>query len=224
MVVAKMSQPAVIASIKCIDRLLQGDGRIKCAEKSSLPEDFDLGRSMRWNHPPAEFRKSDPRAAAVGFSIQFGARIGFHASKIFSYRSDLWSLARLSPYRLLTLCLQIAAIALLVAAGPRAAIESREFEAVGSSLISSADAANCNARAGEEAPAHPRRAHAQCCITCAAAGRDALAFLIADLYIAGYYFAPEANLSVAYFADRGFFPPVLGWVSSWSSRAPPVSP
>jgi hypothetical protein len=179
---------------------------------------------MRWNHPLAEFKKVDPRGAAVGLAIQFGKRIGLPASKIFSYRTDLRSLARFFHYRLLTACLQIAAIALLLTIGSRSAIEFQEFQAVGSRLISSADTANCYAPAGDEAPAHPRRSHAQCCVTCAAAGRDLLAFLVLGIYIAGYCFAPTAYVSAAYFTHRGFFPSVLGWASSWSSRAPPVFP
>lgn len=179
---------------------------------------------MRRKHPLAEFRKSDPLQAAIGFSIQFGARIGLRASKIFSCRTDRKSLAGLFHYRLLTVCLQIAAIVLLLTIGPRSAIESQEFLAVGNSLISSTDSANCNAQTGDEAPAHPRPAHAQCCVTCTAAGRDFLTFLIAGICIAGYCFARAAYGLVAYFTPREFFPPVLGWASSWSSRAPPVSP
>ena len=177
---------------------------------------------MRRNQPLAEFRKSDPREAALGFSIQLGARVGLRASKIFSYWTDLRSFARFFPFRLLTACLQIAAIALLLTVGPRDAIESREYQAVGSSLMSSTDAVNCKAQASDEGPAHPRRGHAQCCVSCTAAGRDHLSFLIAGIYIAGYCFARAADGSVAYCAHRGFFPPVLGWASSWSSRAPPV--
>ncbi len=177
---------------------------------------------MRRNHPLAEFRKSDPLQAAVGFSIQFGARIGLRASKIFSRRTDRKSLAGLFHYRHLTVCLQIAAIALVLTFGPRAATESREFLADGNSQISSADIENCKTLAGDEAPAHPRRAHMQCCVTCTAAGRDILAFLIAGICFAGYCFAHAAEASVAYFARRLFLPSVLGWTSSWSSRAPPV--
>ncbi len=177
---------------------------------------------MRRNHPLAEFKKSDPLQAAIGFSIQFGARIGLRASKLFSCRTDRKSLAGLLHYRLLTFCLQIAAIALVLTVGPRAAIESREYQAVGNSLISSTDIENCKTQAGDEAPVHPRRAHAQCCVTCTAAGRDILTFLIAGICFAGYCFARAAEASVAYFTRRGFLPSVLGWASSWSSRAPPV--
>lgn len=197
--------------------------RIKCPGKSSPPENFDLGRSMRRNAPLAEFRKSDPREAGFGFSIQLGARVGLRASKFFSHRTDLRSFARLFPCRFLTVCLQLAAIALVLTVGPRDAIESREYRAVDSSLMSSTDTVNCKAQAGDEAPTHPRRGHAQCCLSCTAGGRDLLAFLIASIHVAGYCFAPAAYGLVAYFTHRKFFPRVLGWASSWSSRAPPVS-
>lgn len=179
---------------------------------------------MRRNHPRAEFRKADPRQAAVGISIQFCARIGLLVSKILPSRTDLRSFARLFHYRLLAVCLQISAIALLLMVGPRATIESRNFQAAGSSLISSSYTENCAAKAGDEAPAHQRSAHAQCCVTCAAAGRDPLALVIAAIYVAGYCFLSAACVFVAYFIRRRFFARVLGWASSWSSRAPPVSP
>lgn len=192
--------------------------RIKYPD-SSLSEDFHLVLSMPRNHPLAELRKADPRRADVGLAIRFGRRIGLPASNIFSCTSDFRSLAR---FFRLAAYLQIAAIALLLTIGPRSAVESQEFLAGGNSLISYTDGANCNAQAGDEAPAHPRRAHAQCCLTCTATGRDTLAFLIAGICIAGYCFARAAEKYVAYFTPRGFFPPVLGWASSWSSRAPPV--
>ncbi|WP_292532882.1 hypothetical protein [Methylocystis sp.] len=177
---------------------------------------------MRRNQPLAEFRKTDPREAVLGFSIQLGARVALRASKIFSYWTDLRSFARFFPFRLLTACLQIAAIALLLTVSPRDALESREYQAVGSSLMSSTDAVNCKAQASDEGPAHPRRGHAQCCVSCTAAGRDHLTFLISGIYIAGYCFVRAAHGSVAYCAGHGFFPSLLGWASSWSSRAPPV--
>jgi hypothetical protein len=178
---------------------------------------------MRRNHPSAEFRKSDQRQAAVGFSVQFGAGMALRALNVLFCSAELRPFARAFHYRHLTACLQIAAIALMLTVGPRAAIESQEIPAAGSSQILFTDAANCNAQVGNEAPAHPRPAHAQCCVTCTAAGRDFLTFLIASIYIAGYCFARAAYGLVAYFTDREFFPRVLGWASSWSSRAPPVS-
>lgn len=179
---------------------------------------------MRSNHPLAELREAEPRGAAVGLAIRFGERIGLAALNIFSYQTALRSLARFFHYRLLTACLQIAAIVLLLTIGAHSAIESQEFQAIGSGLTSSPDSANCNAQAGDEAPAHQRRSHAQCCLTCTAGGRDLLAFLVVGIYIAGYCFASAAYVSVAYFIHREFFPSVPGWASSWSSRAPPVFP
>ena len=70
---------------------------------------------MRRNHPIAEFRKADPRQAAIGFSIQFGAGMALRALNIFT---DIRSFARVFHYRHLTTCLQIVVIALLVTVGP----------------------------------------------------------------------------------------------------------
>lgn len=178
---------------------------------------------MRRNHPSAVFRKSDQRRAAVGLSVPFGADMALRASIVFFCSVDLRPFARAFHYRHLTACLQIAAIALMLTVGPRAAIDSQEIPAAGSSQILFTDAANCKAQLGNEAPSHPRPVHAQCCVTCTAAGRDFLAFLVASIYIAGYCFARAAYGLVAYFTDREFFPRMLGWASSWSSRAPPVS-
>ncbi|MBM3624268.1 MAG: hypothetical protein FJX16_02910 [Alphaproteobacteria bacterium] len=216
-----MSQPSVIASIKSNDRLLQGDLAYQYPD-SSLREDFHSVLSMPRNHPLAEFSKSASREAARGYAIQIGARVGLCASKIFSCRTDLRSVTRLFPCRLLAVCLQIAAIALVLTAGSRDAIETREYQAVASGLASSTDTANCNAQAGDEGPAHPRPGHTQCCLSCTPGGRDALAFLIAGIFVAGYCCVSAAHGSVAYFSRRGFVPSALGWASSWSSRAPPV--
>lgn len=181
------------------------NGRIKYPDLS-LRADFHSVLSMPRNHPLAELRKSASRAARVGLS----------AWNVFSYRTD--------PSRLLVVFLQIAAIALVLTVGPRDAIGTRGYQAVESGLASSADTANCKAQAGDEGPAHPRPGHAQCCLSCAPGGRDVLAFLIAGIFVAGYCFVSAAHGSVAYFTRRGFGPSVLGWASSWSSRAPPVFP
>jgi hypothetical protein len=178
---------------------------------------------MRRKQPLAEFRKSDQRQVAVGFSVQFGAGMPLRALDIFFCSTDLRSFTKVFHYRQLAACLQIIAVALLVTVGSQATVQSREIETVGGGLISFTDAASCNAQAGDAAPAHQRRGHAQCCVSCTAAGRDFLTFLVASICIAGYGLARPAYRLVAHFTHREFFPRVLGWATSWSSRAPPVS-
>lgn len=76
-------------------------------------------------------------------------------------------------------------------------------------------------RAGENRPAQEHRHADQCCLICAAGGRDGAAF-------GAVFFAVVTNLlapPIARIVDR----PIVvdadgrpkGWASSWSSRAPP---
>lgn len=130
--------------------------------------------------------------------------------------------ARLSPFRRVTLCLQIIAIAVLVTAVPGGALVSSELHSDGRSQAFAAIGLNCAATAGDSAPARPREAHAQCCVICNGAARELLALFIASACLAAFSSARKTSTLIDYFFNSISVSPVPGWASSWSSRAPPV--
>lgn len=80
---------------------------------------------------------------------------------------------------------------------------------------------HCDAHGGEGAPLHGDHSHSQCCIFCAASGRDASFSVVAAFLATVIYLMPEAAVStVRFFTDDPDGRPI-GWTSSWSSRAPP---
>jgi hypothetical protein len=80
---------------------------------------------------------------------------------------------------------------------------------------------HCGVHRDDGTPAQGRHDYSQCCIFCAASGRDApIAFINASFSVASHS-ARLASVSVVrFFADNPEGHP-QGWASSWSSRAPP---
>lgn len=78
----------------------------------------------------------------------------------------------------------------------------------------------CAHDAGEGSGGKTDRAHVDCCVLCQSGARavaTVLVFFTADLVD-----PPRAATAPAAWADAGDAPPrVIGWASSWSSRAPP---
>ncbi|ARN79766.1 hypothetical protein MCBRY_002581 [Methylocystis bryophila] len=88
-------------------------------------------------------------------------------------------------------------------------------------VVAETNAQSCVTHDSDGAPIGEHRNHAQCCIFCAASGRDAsLVFVLAFLGEIAYL-APKRTASIlgTLLKDSGARP--LGWASSWSSRAPP---
>lgn len=88
-------------------------------------------------------------------------------------------------------------------------------------VVASTDAGLCNAHGGDGTPGSGSHDHSQCCVFCVANGRDTLVLAIAILFSVGYS-APEAIAAVLYFVPDDPDDRLIGWLSSWSSRAPPL--
>jgi hypothetical protein len=80
----------------------------------------------------------------------------------------------------------------------------------------------CSAKAdGQDSPAHRHQEHGEC-ICCASSARDNLIAIAASLLEASYFLTDLAPSSKAYLDYEIVSWRVLGWMSAWSSRAPPA--
>lgn len=128
--------------------------------------------------------------------------------------------AGVSARRLFMCCLQIAAIALSLAASPRAEAVAMRAMAFGSGAIASP--ASCDARnGGEGAPTHRRHDPAQCCIACNTAAREPSAFFTDAPSREAYFFVPATTFCVVHRIANGPNPRAKDCANNWSARAPP---
>jgi hypothetical protein len=88
-------------------------------------------------------------------------------------------------------------------------------------MIDSVDSVvDCRSVDGDKVPTHTHHDHSQCCILCSASGHDAAFDNIAPPFVPlSAPPAPAAFVASFIVDDSDKRPP--GWVSSWSSRAPP---
>lgn len=99
--------------------------------------------------------------------------------------------------------------------------QAKAYDGQGSTILASMGGQNCFAHDGESAPAPRDHNHSQCCIYCASSGRELLFPVVAALLGVLVYSPPEAVFSnTRMIADHRRGRP-RGWISSWSSRAPP---
>lgn len=89
------------------------------------------------------------------------------------------------------------------------------------SVTASIDGRFCKTHLGDGVPGQEHRSHALCCIGCAN-NRDASAFFFAALFIVDAYSSPEAAVSRIRYSLADSRGPPVGWITSWSSRAPPL--
>jgi hypothetical protein len=73
---------------------------------------------------------------------------------------------------------------------------------------------------GSGAPVEDHQDHADC-ICCGSGARDAL--VGARIIGSNGFWVASTESSVAYFSYDDFFRLMLGWISAWSSRAPPTT-
>lgn len=106
---------------------------------------------------------------------------------------------------------------LVFAASPHG--RTSHLESAGPGVETSVAGQICKVDGGENAPTQTDHGHAQCCILCATSGAHVAPLLVVGLGIA--YSALEqalpAGRHVADDTDRR----LIGWTTSWSSRAPP---
>lgn len=88
-------------------------------------------------------------------------------------------------------------------------------------VTASIDGRFCKTHFGDGAPAQDHRSHALCCIGCVS-NRDASPLFFAALFSIDAYSLPEAVVSSARFSMANSRGPPVGWITSWSSRAPPL--
>jgi hypothetical protein len=68
------------------------------------------------------------------------------------------------------------------------------------------------------------REHGLCCSACALGSRDAALIAILPFIVSTLLFAPVLDAAPAARTPDDRPPTLLGWTSSWSSRAPPLRP
>ncbi|PWB79470.1 MAG: hypothetical protein C3F11_20675 [Methylocystaceae bacterium] len=119
----------------------------------------------------------------------------------------------------LMLCLYLAqSIALTVAVG---AGYGQAASSAGPMATASKD---CSfAGGGEESPREQHRPHEHCCILCASSDIGGGARFVAVLVaIVGFFERPPSASRLVFDSFDSAIHSTKGWMSSWSSRAPPV--
>lgn len=107
---------------------------------------------------------------------------------------------------------------LLAALGPNA---GHARGAPGSSIVASTDGALCDGQSDKKAPGHSHQKHHECCIFCNEPERAApVSFVVANFGVA-FAFASATRAFVVHLITDDPDPRSIGWLSSWSSRAPP---
>lgn len=94
-------------------------------------------------------------------------------------------------------------------------------DGVSHSLSLSKVVSPCEAHGGGATPAQGRHDHSQCCIFCCANGREAASVVTGALLGVLPFPALESSGLTVGFSIVDPYKRLIGWTSSWSSRAPP---
>jgi hypothetical protein len=81
--------------------------------------------------------------------------------------------------------------------------------------------AACGTQSADKAPTDERGDHSVCCILCNAGARDATADAIPDTGAMLRFIPADSTASMVFFLARVTSERPSGWITSWSSRAPP---
>lgn len=104
-----------------------------------------------------------------------------------------------------------------------AASANAPFAHYGNQTVVASIAEYCGAQGRDDAPAPGRHGHSHCCVVCAGSGRDASPLHMAALLSVVIYSAHGAIASVVRLVVDEPERRLIGWTSSWSSRAPPLT-
>jgi hypothetical protein len=108
---------------------------------------------------------------------------------------------------------------LVLAASP--ALAKHAGGSAGHSISASHVARHCGAPSDDSVPRQGRHDHSPCCIFCNANVRDATLFVITTSMAVVSYSPSAASAFIVGFSTDDSRKRLMGWRSSWSSRAPP---
>ena len=129
-----------------------------------------------------------------------------------------WNRQRFSSRALIRYA--IACLLILQALGVGGSLGPR-FLAAGSDAVLSSIGERCDP-SDHSSPAPIRHDHSQCCILCSSAGGDGRLLPLAILSFVITFFPEPRNVSTIEYSPELSVKRLIGWASSWSSRAPPI--